>query len=1781
MQERIYLGRHSVVHRAWDERAHGSVILKMPAAAYPPAAEVAALEHEYELARSAAPPRLVRHLGIITSGSSRCLVVEDFGGRSMADYLLDAKLDVETFLRVAIEVTRGLGELHNKSIVHKDMNPGNIIYNPSTGVVKLCDLGLASLLRQEKQEFHNPKLIEGTLAYIAPEQTGRMNRAIDFRTDFYSLGATFHQMLAGVPPFDTTDPIELIHCHIAKTPMPPAGRSLAVPKQLWDIVLKLMAKNAEDRYQSAEGLEADLLECQKRLTPAGHIELFPLGRSDISPTFRISEKLYGREAQVQTLLRAFDRAASGELSWVLVGGYSGAGKSVLVREIHKPVAARRGYFLTGKCDYVNTQQPLSAFVEALVDLVRQILTESEDQLLAWRSKLSGALHGNGQVLVDLIPDIALILGEQPPVIALPPLEARERIESALQSFLLAFATEEHPVVIFLDDLQWIDPAALRLLSQIAVNPAARHLLLIGAYRENEVSAAHPLMMTVDDITEAGRAVIRVNVGPLSIDDVGALVSDSLHEGEDAVRPLRDVIVEKTGGNPFFITQLLHALHDDRLLRFDPAEKRWAWDIDPIRALGVSDNVVDLMVAKIRKYPEATQNLLVLASSMGNTFDLQTLSIISASTPREAAHGLWETVRDGLVLPLDNRYNYYQWTKEDREDAPAPEEVRYRFAHDRIQEAAYSQIAESRRGEVSLRIGRLLLSKIPPAARQERIFDVVGHLNLGAGLMTARAEKEELAHLNLLAGRRAKAATAYQAAVGYLARGIDLLPEDAWASHYNLMFELHRERTECEYLSGDLAKAEEVFAVTAKHATTREHIADIYQLMIRITQTAAKIVEGVRLGEEVLRLFDLEMPSDPQRAMALIGELTKELTEHIGSRDVLELVDAPTMEDRDWAMCLVLLHETWSSAVMASEMVQVLLTSLYMMVLSLRHGHSEYSSAGYIAWASALSIQGQPQAAYGFGRLAMMLNEKFHNPLVIPKVNNTFGNFVNWFRNHVKTNIPVVKESYQYALQSGDRWWGAWAAGWIRTCRLIKGDPLADVAETINLYHDYIKASGYEPHALLLQMEQHAIWNLQGETDHRLTLSRGKATEEKLVGRMRELGFDFGLHWYFELKGMVHYLYEDYDAALAAIMESVPKEGFVPITVVYPDSFLFCALINAAAAEKATGEAREACLAMARDNTERMRGWAEHCPDNFKHKYLLMSAEIARVTGEGGNLLDRYDEAIATAHEYEFLHHEALANELAARYCLERNRPKAAKGYMMEARYLYQRWGATEKVAQLDERYESLLVVPDTALASSRRGAAIDAQHTGKVEVEALDLHSVLKAAQALSSEIVLTRVLERMMRIAMENAGAQRGVLLVERDGELLVEAAASVESQEIQVHQSIPMEQSPDLPRSIVQYVQRTGNTITLDDACADPRFRTDPYIAKHQVKSVLCLPSVRKAGRISVFYLENNLARGAFTPERTRTLQLLSTQAAISLENAVLYDTLEQRVETRTRELRDKNQELYRTLSDLKEAQDRMVVQSRLASLGALTAGIAHELRNPLNFINNFATLSKELSGDIRTEAETLTRGPDPEAAAALSGLLDDLETNMGKIGEHGSRAAAIIKSMLEHYREGAGDREPTDLNSLVQSYIDLAYHGMRSRDPSFNTGIEVTLDRSIGKVNIAPQEVGRVLISLVDNACYATKVKQKVQGGPAYHPNIQVKTRALPDAVEIRVRDNGTGIQPAAGEKIFNPFFTTKPSGEGTGLGLSIAYDIVVRANGGTITFDTREGEFTEFVVTIPRR
>jgi PAS domain S-box-containing protein len=1293
-------------------------------------------------------------------------------------------------------------------------------------------------------------------------------------------------MLTGRLPFESGDPLEVIHGHIARTPPSPRNLRPEIPPPLSDMVMKLLAKAAEERYQSALRLKVDLTRWQAEWDAGRELSAVAPGRSDVGDRFLVPQRLYGRERQLAELMTAFEQVGQGPSQLMLVSGYSGVGKSSLIRELYKPLVGRRGYFIAGKFDQV-VRVPYGALLQAFRELIQQLLTEDERAVAAWRARLTEALGTGAAVLAEVVPEAASILGPQPPAPSLGPAETQNRFRLVFQNFLRALARTEHPLVIFLDDLQWADSATLNLLEPLLAGAEIDSLLLIGAYRDNEVDATHPLTRALAELEAAGIITRRLPLDPLVLPDLIHLIRDTLNCGPEEAEPLARLVSRKTGGNPFFVGQFLKALREAELLSFDYERERWTFEMDAIAKAGITENVIDLMTRKIQRLPANTQRALTLAACIGNPFDQHTLAIVSERSPEAAAADLREAIDEGLILPAARHYDAVE-TRDP--DAAAPGTA-YAFLHDRVQQAAYALIPPERRQMVHLTVGRLLLSRADVEQADERIFDLVHHLNLGRGLIADPVERLALARLDLTAGQKAKSSTAHEAALGYLTAGLELVGDDLWSSDYDLAFALHLEAAECQYHCGNFAEAEQQFSLLLRRAATNLDQAKVYRLRSVQYENMSRYQDALATARECLGLFGVSFPDSAEERQAALETEIESIRSLLDQRSIASLVDLPVMTDPEIRMVMNILTDIWASTYLLGEPVLARLISATMVRLSLVHGNLEESAYGYVTHAITVGpMRGDYQSAYEFGTLALRVNERFNDRRRRAKIHQQFHAHVNLWRQPMATCIPFAREACRSGLESGDFLYAAYGAATEAWPAMVSTQDLAQFVRDYSLNLVLIRKLKAGAFADSTQIILNWARALQGRTRAPLSLSDEGIDESEYVKTYRGNPFFTAIHAVARLQ--LCYLFEEFGQALETARNA--RVAHHLSGTIWPVEFDFWnGLTLAANYANAAEEERADYLAEMEEARRSLGILAENCPENFRCQWLLLSAEIERISGRSLAALDRYEQAIGYAESTAMLQHQALANELCARFWLERSQADVAAVFLAAARRAYTRWGATAKVSDLERRYG----VPGVRVEPDSLPPAGTAASTTLAEATSIDLVTVMKAARVLAGEMELERLLEKLLAIAIENAGAERGGLVLEHDGAPRLHAQGSGDQVAVQVHDAPPLAETDALPVVIVNYVRRTRESLVLEDARSDDRYRHDPYVLGRQPRSVIATPLSNQGRLLGVVYLENNLATGVFTPDRLALIQVVASQAAIAIQNAQLYAGLKREIADRTR--------------------------------------------------------------------------------------------------------------------------------------------------------------------------------------------------------------------------------------------------------------------------------------------
>jgi predicted ATPase/signal transduction histidine kinase len=1835
--EKIYSGSKTLVYRGIRERDQESVILKLMRNEYPTFAEIAQFRNQYTITKNLNIPGIIKPHSLENHQNGYVLVMEDFGGISLADWQLGKNpVSLSEFFAIAIEIVRILEGLHRDRVIHKDIKPANILIKPSTSEVRIIDFSIASLLPREIQFLTNPNVLEGTLAYISPEQTGRMNRGIDYRTDFYSLGVTFFELLTGQLPFNADDPMELVHCHIAKEPPKVNSINTNIPPILSDIISKLMAKNAEDRYQSARGLKHDLELCRDQWQETGTVS-FDLGVQDISESFLIPEKLYGRQRELETLLAAFERVTAGTTEMMLVSGFSGIGKTAVINEVHKPIVRQRSYFIKGKFDQFQRDRPLSGLVQAFRDLIGQLLSETDGEVQQWKTKILSALGTQSQVIIDVIPELELIIGKQPEVTELSGSAAQNRFNLLLQRFIQVFSTKEHPLVIFLDDLQWADITSLKFI-QILMNETtsspfagdlqgidkiAEALLLIGAYRDNEVPPAHPLLLTLQEIKNTGGVINTITLKPLNQNELNNLICDVLHCQEFLAIPLTQLVFAKTKGNPFFTNYFLKSLHKDRMITFNFDANHWQYDISQLQALALTDDVVEFMALQIERLPKITQEVLKLAACIGNEFDLKTLAIVHEKSAEDTASDLWKALYEGLIFPQTDVCKLFQESDISGIffDSNNPKEFsfkkfcfpKYKFIHDRVQQAAYSLIVEEKRKAIHFKIGLLLLQNIPVIEREENIFELVNQFNIAVEFITHQNNRDELAAMNLIAGRKALASTAYPAAVKYLTTGIELLTTDSWEKKYELTLALYETAAEAAYLAGHFQQMEKLIDVVLAQAKTLLEKVKVCEVKIQAYGAQNKALEAVNTALALLKLFGVEFPENPSQSEIQLA--MADLTSNLTDKRIEDLIFLPEMTQAQSCavMCILAKAVTVTYAVAPALFPLIVLKQIS---LSIKYGNTLLSAYAYVAYGLILcGVFTDIESGYKFGKLSENLLCKFQSQIVTAKILVTFNANIRPWKEHTKKVLKPLQEAYAAGLETGDLEYAAFALMSYSYYSYFIGTELIGLEREIATYISAISQIRQERIFNWACTYWQITLNLLGDVENPVCLI-GKAYDEKIILPLQiEAQDGVGLLYFYVSKLHIYYLFENFDKAVESAVTAQQYLAGGTGQFIVPIFYFYDSLASLAVYAHADEYEQKQILLKVTANQEKMKVWAHHAPMNYLHKYYLVEAERYRILNQYVEAIENYDNAISCAKENEYINEEALANELAARFYIEWGKLKISQTYLTDAYYCYSRWGAKAKVEDLAKRYPQLLAPilqqeklnlhpsEKSTYSYSKSLSSVSNQQTilgSKTSIsDSLDLASVIKASQALSGEIELEQLISTLMRVVMENAGASKGALILSRSNNLNLKLTA-VSSNSKTEFPSINLESSDDVPITLINYVKRTLEILVIDDAKADIFLIEDSYIIRQKPKSILCIPIINQNKILGIIYLENNLTTGAFTSDRIELLKLLITQVAISLENAILYKNLaeanenleeynhklEEKVEKRTHELNEKNQHLQQALEKLQRTQTQLIQSEKMSSLGQMVAGIAHEINNPINFIHGNVNHASEYVQNLLDLIDIYQQEyPHPSSLVEekneeidIDFLLEDLPKLLDSMKMGSSRIRNIVLGLRNFSRLDESEMKPVDIHEGINNTLMILQHRLNQQID--RPEIEIIKEYGLlPEVSCYAGQLNQVFMNILSNAI-DTLEDTFVSGKKTDPLTIRLRTELVDNhTARIQIADNGLGMTEAVQQKIFDPFFTTKPVGSGTGLGLSISYQVVVEKHKGILTCDSTLGVGTEFLIEIP--
>lgn len=1808
---KIYESSKTVIYRGIRGLDNRPVVIKLFKNPYPSAEDLNQLEHEYQIGQGLDLTGVVKYYALENPGHNSALIMEDFGAISLSRCIRSRQIDLNNFFQIAIALAEIIGDIHRHSIIHKDINPHNILINPKTKEVKITDFSISTRIQQESQAALEPEMLHGTLHYMSPEQTGRVNRSVDYRSDFYSLGATYYEMLTGRRPFELNDPMSLVYAHIARRPTEPHKLNTAIPLAISGIIMKLLEKNPEDRYQSASGLQFDLEVCGRQLLTRGKIEDFIIGEQDISDRFLVPEKLYGRDKEISDLIMAVNRVVQGGKRLVLISGGAGMGKSALGNEIQRLLAGKQAYVISGKYEQSGPDIPLKGITQAFSALILHLLASRSAQIDEFKQEILGVVGRNGQVLIDMLPGIDLIIGEQPAIPGLPPAETQNRLDMVLRNFIRVFSSKEHPLILLLDDLQWADDASLELLGALFADAGLGHFLVVAAYREGGDGRIEKWRTTREDI---GNNCQVIELPALNTQGIMELLSDTFHCRFRKCRALAELVQEKTNGNPFFIHEFLHKLHRERWVKF---KNGWTWDISRLKQLDISDNVAVLMADKLKRLPPDTWALIKVAACLGMQFSFPMLATLAGKTLKEITRDLEPAMREGIILKIENQG---------------------RFSHTRVHESAYSLIDEKERIKQHYRIAQGMETPGEKAG-DEDLFARINHFNQAVDLLN-KEEKTRLARLNLEAGNKARATAAYTVAYRFFKQGIKLLPDPGkWEDDYELTAQLYTAGGETAFLSGMSKQAEKLFADVLQNAKFLLDRIRVYETRIHILIGAEKNLEALKLGWKALRLLGLHLPGRFLKARVSREFIEAFLRLRFRKGGVASLPGLPELTDPNKLAAARILTICIEPAYLTDPDLFPLLL-LKLLNLTLKNGNSGYAAYAYAAYGAVSSdLLGNVHQGIQLGDLALDLLETFKAREIRAKVYFLYGNGINHWKSHIRNDLHYLQEAFRSGAETGDITYASHAMVNYLFRLFFMGKPLDEVKREFAYYMPLIKKFHQTGVIQRGDICQNLVLNLLGERQDPHWPTGEIGEEFAYILPWPEIKDKNRMGIYTLLRLIFLYLAGDFEMAIKVAREGRRYVEIIIADIYRGEFYFYYSLVLLARYPDVNPSEQRRYLKELKTLKKSLKRWAASARDNFQNKYLLIEALQHDRLKEWRDVPSLYLQAIDLSRQQEFFHEEAIASEWAALFFLGNGAEEIASFYMKKAHYLYRVWGVQVKIRELEGKYQASIgryipgyQEPDSPFQTTQSGSSSTSP--------SLDFNAIIKASQAISGEIVMENLLEKLVRIVMENAGAQKIVLLLKKGDRLFVEAESRSEDQEIKVFPGVPVEES-SLPQSVIRFVERTKEPVVLGGLGQETAFDRDPYIQEKKPRSLFCLPLVHQHTLHAVLYLENRLVFGLFSEKQQETLKVLATQAAASLENALLYEELiqaEEKMRTilettnegfleldnqgiivrvnpgmcvvsgRTREdlvnrpfsdllapgddhlslsqleihrslesrshklifsrpdrstvhclvnitpLYDKNinkRGSFAMVTDLTEYErkDEQLRQAqKMETVGTLAGGLAHDFNNILGGIIGSLSL---LDSEIKTGEAT------PEE---IGKYLEDMSKSA-------ARAKDIVKHLLALSRKEELTFDYVDLNATMRNVYNICSN-------TFEKGVDLNFlfYPEVAPVWADSTQLEQILLNLCVNAAHAMTI-MKGEGQPwgglltvsldRFEPD-QAFMENHPEAGDTRywklfVQDDGIGMDAGTLARIFEPFFTTKQKARGSGLGLSMVYSIVSQHKG----------------------
>ncbi|MFM0700664.1 trifunctional serine/threonine-protein kinase/ATP-binding protein/sensor histidine kinase [Paraburkholderia sediminicola] len=1821
--ELVCIGQETILHRARIAGEQTTVLVRSPAPSCPYELRLSLLERELALCQKLEPIWSARPISLERIAGEPRLVLHDPGGATLDQWLASSP-DFDSLLRISVVLTSAVGKMHACGLVHRNIKPENILVDESLAT-RLTGFGLATAATAQPPTKRT-EIIAGTLAYMSPEQTGRLDRGVDARSDLYSLGVVLYRMFTDRLPFEATDPLGWIHCHVAQRPAAP-GDIAAVSGQLSRIILKLLAKPPEDRYQTAAALEADLRLCIANLTATGEMGDFPLGHHDVASRLLAPDGLYGRDTELASLSAIWQRVLAGGAELVLLSGHSGVGKSTVVREFQKGRDASV-LFASGKCDQHKQGIPYAALAQALQQLVRHVLSLPAAEAAAWRQAATDTLGANGQIMINLIPELESLIGPQPDLVSIPPRDAQSRFQCVFTDLLAVFATLQRPLILFLDDLQWLDQPTLTLIEHLATSGGIRRLMFIGTYRSNEVGRGHALTIALRGIRRCGASLSELSLKPLRREDVVPWLADALSSGDVDILQMAAIAHAKTGGNPLALIQFFGELLQERLIAVVPETGGWTSDLDNIRRRPFTDNMAAVMLARLRALPAVTQRTLETLACLGATAPTSTLALLLGTDEARLHASLISALDDGLAVRTDEGYA---------------------FVHDRIQEAAYAAIDSSAREARHLAIAQAITAQRPLPEHRNFTFDIVHQYNLAVGLIVERCERDRVAELNLAAAETAMAVMGHSSAADYLAKGLSLLGDDAWLRCYHLAFPLSLRLAECRAQLGDYPAANAGLESLLGRAANLIDLAAVCRTQADLFTMLGQFDRAVTVGLHYLQRVGFDCPASPG-----IDDVRREvdrLRAQQGSRTIEAMATLASMEAPVPKATMNLLARVLPAALYTDRHLHSILV-VRMANLTLEYGYTDTSSLAYIMLSRVLGPYFDDyDEGFRFGRLGFDAVESRGPDQLRASAYLCYAVFCNVWTNPARSSVPLLERALTAARTFGDVTYAAYSYNNLVANLLLTGEWLGDVERTTEDGVAFATTAKFRLGELILRTQLDLVRALRGTTPDMTILGDGVDAETTLRNDIdNQAGFELPLCWFWIRKLQACVIAGDYVTAVYAARRAEPLLWVCAEFVELAEFHFYAALAAAQCGNENSGTV----LDVLRGHQRRLQTWALNCPETFENRAALVNAEIARLEHRQDDAEVFYEQAVRSARRAGFPHNEALAAEFAARFHAARGLETIAEAYLRKSRDGYMRWGAIGKVRKMEA--QSLPLRPAQGL--SRSAECI---HTA---IEELDVDSIVRASQAVSGEILLEDLIGALMKITLEQAGADRAILMLQRAGNLVPAAEAQRTASSVAVSLQMPRTASDDIPASILHTVARTRSSVLLDDAQRSDDFSQDAYVRTLQPRSVLCLPLLKQGELVGVLYLENRLTAGVFSPRRTAVLEVLASQAAISLENARLYA-----------ELVDENNERRRAEAALRESEASLALGQEISQTGSWRWNTSTnetfwslQLCRMLEFdaterSPNIGVVVKlthpddrDYAAEVRAQAVAAWRGftyeyrvrlpsgalkhlfviglPDGtderglfyvgtvvditerkqteealrlaqaelaqaarmttlgEIAASIAHevnqpltamvananacqrWLADEKMNLTKaremarcVARDGLRASEIIRSIRALAKNNALSIAELDVNEALEDILAIVAGDLERH----KVLVEVNLDAGLPLIQADRVQLRQVFVNLIRNGLEA------LTQWTGLGRTIRISSRLeMVDHVLLTIEDNGPGIDSSQRERIFEPFFTTKE--DGMGMGLSICRSIVT-AHGGNLSVKSADPHGCVFEILLP--